>query len=130
VQAVIRPTAALKIVPAYRVDHIDGHFLNVASATRAPINDYGLVKQPKLSVSYDLAQDVVAYANWGRTFQIGSGNGAYRTQARDLAPSTGPSAATRSATWAPRSAAGGMRNWHGRPARTGVSAPRTPVRKR
>lgn len=87
VQAVVRPTTALKIVPAYRIDHIDGHFLNAASATRAPINDYGLVKQPKLSVSYDLAQDVVAYANWGRTFQIGSGNGAYRTQARSLAPS-------------------------------------------
>ena len=86
-QAVIRPTAALKIVPAYRVEHIDGDFVNRATSLRAPINDYGLVRQPKLSVSYDLAPQAVAYANWGRTFQIGSGNGAYRTQADDLSPS-------------------------------------------
>ena len=87
VQAVIRPTPALKIVPAYRVDHIEGDFHNVDANTRAPVYDYGLIKQPKLSVSYDLASTTVAYANWGRTFQIGSGNGAYRTQAGNLLPS-------------------------------------------
>ncbi len=87
VQAVIRPTQALKIVPAYRVDHIEGDFHNVATTSHAPVYDYGLIKQPKLSVSYDLASTTVAYANWGRTFQIGSGNGAYRTQAGNLSPS-------------------------------------------
>ena len=87
VQAVIRPMGALKIVPAYRVDRIYGDFHNVAAATRAPIYDYGLIKQPKLSVSYDLSPATVAYANWGRTFQIGSGNGAYRMQSTQLAPS-------------------------------------------
>ncbi len=87
VQAVIRPMSALKIVPAYRVDRLDGDFHDVATATRAPIYDYGLIKQPKLSVSYDLSPATVVYANWGRTFQIGSGNGAYRTQSTQLAPS-------------------------------------------
>lgn len=87
VQAVIRPLAALKIVPAYRVDRIHGSLLDVATGTRAPANDYGLIRQPKLSASYDLNATTVAYANWGRTFQIGSGDGAYRRQARDLAPS-------------------------------------------
>ena len=87
VQAVIRPLARLKIVPAYRVDHIAGALHDMAAMTRAPVNDYGLIRQPKFSVSYDLAEAVVAYANWGRTFQIGSGNGAYRTQRNDLSPS-------------------------------------------
>lgn len=87
VQAVIRPMDALKIVPAYRVDRMYGDFHNGATGLRAPVYDYGLIKQPKLSVSYDLSPTTVAYANWGRTFQIGSGNGAYRTQLNDLAPS-------------------------------------------
>lgn len=87
VQAVIRPVQALKIVPAYRVDRIQGGLLDATTGMRAPVNDYGLIRQPKLSASYDLSTTTVAYANWGRTFQIGSGNGAYRTQARNLAPS-------------------------------------------
>ncbi|WP_236512311.1 TonB-dependent receptor [Stenotrophomonas sp. PA-6-5C] len=87
VQAVIRPIDALKIVPAYRVDRIYGDFLNVAAATRAPVYGYGLIKQPKLSASYDLGATTIAYANWGRTFQIGSGNGAYRAQSGNLSPS-------------------------------------------
>ncbi len=87
IQAVIRPFDALKIVPAYRVDRIYGDFHNVAAGTRAPVYDYGLIRQPKLSVSYDLGSRTVAYANWGRTFQIGSGNGAYRTQPGNLSPS-------------------------------------------
>jgi iron complex outermembrane recepter protein len=87
VQAVIRPIDALKIVPAYRVDRIYGDFLNVAAATRAPVYGYGLIKQPKLSASYELGATTIAYANWGRTFQIGSGNGAYRAQSGNLSPS-------------------------------------------
>lgn len=87
VQAVIRPVARLKLVPAYRVDRIYGDFSDLAAAARAPVHDYGLIRQPKFSASYTLSDAVVAYANWGRTFQIGSGNGAYRTQPGTLAPS-------------------------------------------
>lgn len=87
VQAVIRPTPALKIVPAYRVDRLYGDFHDAVTNTSAPIHDYGLIKQPKLSLSYDLGRNTVAYANWGRTFQVGSGNGAYLTQAGNLSPS-------------------------------------------
>lgn len=86
-QAVIRPIPALKLVPAYRIDRVYGDFADKATGATAPVYDYGLIRQPKLSVSYDLADGLVGYANWGRTFQIGSGNGAYRLQARDLAPS-------------------------------------------
>lgn len=87
VQAVIRPIDRLKLVPAYRVDRIYGDFTDMSSGSTAPVYHYGLIKQPKFSASYSITDAVVAYANWGRTFQIGSGNGAYRTQAQDLAPS-------------------------------------------
>ncbi|MEN4904644.1 TonB-dependent receptor [Luteimonas sp. TWI1437] len=87
VQAVIRPIDRLKLVPAYRVDRIYGDFTNVVADTTAPVYDYGLIKQPKFSASYAISAAVVGYANWGRTFQIGSGNAAYRTQTGNLAPS-------------------------------------------
>jgi iron complex outermembrane receptor protein len=86
-QAVIHPTERLKIVPAYRVDRVYGDFSNVASGLHYPVYGYGTIKQPKLSASYSVSEDVTAYANWGRTFQIGAGNGAYRTSSNDLAPS-------------------------------------------
>lgn len=87
VQAVIRPTPALQIVPALRVDRIGGHFSDRVAGTSAPVHDYGLIRQPKLSVAYTLHPAASVYANWGRSFQIGNGIDAYRTQARTLAPS-------------------------------------------
>ncbi|MGU3391460.1 TonB-dependent receptor [Sphingomonas sp. M1A8_2b] len=88
-QAVIEPTAWLKITPAWRVDRVDGHFANRLAGTTAPINDYGTISQPKLSVAITPVGDVTLYANYGRTFQIGAGSGAYMVPPRtvDVAPS-------------------------------------------
>jgi len=87
VQAVIRPVEALKIVPAFRVDHVGGQFTDRLGRTTSPVHDYGLIQQPKISVAYALNPQASLYANWGRTFQIGTGIDAYRTQARNLQPS-------------------------------------------
>lgn len=87
VQAVIRPIESLKIIPAFRVDKVDGDFTDRLTGRRSPAYDYGLIQQPKISVVYTLLPQASVYANWGRTFQIGSGIDAYRTQARNLAPS-------------------------------------------
>jgi len=87
VQAVIRPIAALKIIPALRVDRVSGSFTNRLSGIVSPVNDYGLIKQPKLSAVYAFNPEFSVYGNWGRTFQIGTGINAYRTQARNLEPS-------------------------------------------
>ncbi|WP_353367141.1 TonB-dependent receptor [Acidovorax sp. FG27] len=86
-QAVIRPVAALRIVPALRVDRISGSFDNLQAGTTAPVHDYGTIRQPKISVAYAVRDDLSVYGNWGRTFQIGAGIDAYRTQARNLSPS-------------------------------------------
>ncbi|WP_442867351.1 TonB-dependent receptor [Acidovorax sp. GBBC 1281] len=86
-QAVVRPVAALKIVPALRVDRISGHFSDGLAGISAPVHDYGTIRQPKLSVAYALTPDTSVYGNWGRTFQIGTGIDAYRTQSRNLDPS-------------------------------------------
>ncbi len=89
VQAEIKPFESLKIVPAYRVDKIQGDFTNEMTGTDYDINDYGLIKQPKLSIVYSPWAVTSVYANWGRTFQVGTGAAAYKIPPRttDLEPS-------------------------------------------
>ncbi|WP_437884060.1 TonB-dependent receptor [Pseudomonas sp. LRF_L74] len=89
VQAVVEPTDTLKIIPAYRVDKVYGDYTNELTGEHAGVNDYGLIRQPKLSVVYSPWAQASLYANWGRTFQIGVGSAAYRlaTQSDDLKPS-------------------------------------------
>ncbi|MWK58608.1 TonB-dependent receptor [Pseudomonas otitidis] len=80
VQAVIQPTERLKIIPAYRLDRFSGE-TELPGGIKADLQDYGWIRQPKLSVVYSLTPDLNVYANWGRTFQIltGSREPAYLT---------------------------------------------------
>ncbi|MFA7822616.1 TonB-dependent receptor [Aeromonas dhakensis] len=89
VQAVIEPWESLKLIPAYRVDRIEGDYRNELTGERATVNDYGSIRQPKFSLVYSPWKEASFYANWGRTFQVGVGSGAYKLagQADDLKPS-------------------------------------------
>lgn len=89
VQAVIKPVPTLKLVPGYRIDRIGGHFDDQRNGTEAGINDYGTIRQPKLSVVWSPTEAFSAYANWGRTFQVGIGAASYKIPPRtaDLQPS-------------------------------------------
>lgn len=89
VQAVVQPVQTLKIIPALRVERISGHFTDALTHASAATHDYGTITQPKISVAYALRSDTSIYANWGRTFQIGTGIDSYRTatQTRNLEPS-------------------------------------------
>ncbi|WP_371324446.1 TonB-dependent receptor [Dechloromonas sp. ZY10] len=88
VQAVIRPTERFKIIPALRVDSVSGHYVNRLSGVNYDMNDYGLIKQPKLSALYSLTPAFSLYGNAGRSFQVGAGTGAYRQSAlADQTPS-------------------------------------------
>ncbi|MBJ9975233.1 TonB-dependent receptor [Pseudomonas sp. S75] len=73
VQAVIQPTEALKIIPAMRVDKFSGN-TELLGGAKASLQDYGWIRQPKLSVIYSLTPEIDLYANWGRTFQILTGS--------------------------------------------------------
>ncbi|WP_338759998.1 TonB-dependent receptor [Massilia sp. METH4] len=75
VQAIIRPTATVKIVPGWRADKFSGHSSLMAGGA-APLQDYGWIEQPKLSMVYNPSAAVSLYANWGRTFQVLTGSGA------------------------------------------------------
>ena len=88
-QLVLEPAPWLKLTPAWRFDRVGGHFRNGLNNTRAPINDYGTISQPKFSVAVTPAEGVTLYGNWGRTYQIGLASGAYLIPPRtvDLAPS-------------------------------------------
>ena len=89
VQAVFEPAPWLRITPAYRIDWVGGNFSNRLNGTSAPINDYGSIDQPKLSIAVLPTRGLTIYGNWGKTFQIGLGSGAYLIppRATDLAPS-------------------------------------------
>lgn len=89
VQSVIEPTAWLTLTPAWRIDWVDGQFLNRLTGVAAPINDYGAIQQPKFSVAVRPAPGVTVYGNWGKSFQVGVGSGAYLIAPRitDLDPS-------------------------------------------
>ncbi len=88
-QVILQPTAWLKITPAYRIDWVGGNFTNRLNNTTAPINDYGSIDQPKLSVALTPLDGLTLYGNYGKTYQIGLGSGAYLIAPRliDLAPS-------------------------------------------
>ena len=87
VQAVWQASERLRIVPAYRVDQVGGQLHDRLGGASYSTYGYGLIKQPKLSLAYAFDPRLTGYANWGRTFQIGSGDGAYRTTTHDLGPS-------------------------------------------
>ena len=90
VQAIYQPIDALKIVPAYRVDRFDGD-TRLPGGITGPLQRYGTIDQPKLSVVYAFNDSTNVYANWGRTFQVltGSTAPAYLTPGQEaMNPST------------------------------------------
>jgi iron complex outermembrane receptor protein len=89
VQAVIKPHPAWTVLPGWRVDRFSGRLVDGLKGQTFPANDYGNIRQPKLSVVYAPAKAHSLYANWGRTFQIGVGAASYLMPPRttDLAPS-------------------------------------------
>ncbi len=90
VQAIVQATDALKIVPGYRIDRFSGATL-LPGGVRGPLQDYGSIGQPKLSLVYALGEATNVYANWGRTFQVltGSTPPAYATPGQAaMRPST------------------------------------------
>jgi iron complex outermembrane receptor protein len=88
VQAIYKPFADLTITPALRVDKLTGSYTNLLNGRVYGINDYGLIRQPKLSAVYRIDDAYSVYGNFGRTFQIGIGTATYKVnQNSDLSPS-------------------------------------------
>lgn len=85
----LAPTRWLTISPAWRLDWVGGTFHNRLAGTSAPINAYGTISQPKLQVAITPVDQVTLYGNYGKSFQIGTGSGAYLIPPRttNLAPS-------------------------------------------
>ncbi|WP_294288238.1 TonB-dependent receptor [uncultured Sphingomonas sp.] len=77
VQAIVMPVRWLTVTPAWRIDRVGGRYTNRLNGIGYPINDYGTISQPKLSVALTPAAGITAYGNFGRTFQIGAGSGTF-----------------------------------------------------
>lgn len=78
VQAVISPHKQWTILPAYRIDRVGGQLLDVRTGLGYPVNDFGLIRQPKLSVVFAPDAQHSLYANGGRSFQVGVGAASFR----------------------------------------------------
>lgn len=89
VQAVIKPSAQWTLLPAWRVDQFSGQMVNRLNGQTYPVNDYGVIQQPKFSLAFAPQAGQSVYANWGRSFQIGLGAASYLVPPRttDLTPS-------------------------------------------
>lgn len=91
IQAVIKPTRWLKITPGYRADRIDGDFYNnspTATIRNNPINNYGVISQPKIGMVITPIDGYSLYGNWGRSFQVGLGSATFKSPtAPNMAPS-------------------------------------------
>ncbi len=88
VQASVKPTSWLKLVPALRVDTINGDFTDKLTNATQQINDYDAIWQPKFSAVLSPIDGYSLYGNWGRTYQVGVGAGAYYSNgAPQLEPS-------------------------------------------
>ena len=87
--ALVQPTPALRLVPGWRLDRVAGHFTNRLTGVESPVNDYGTISQPKMSLLWQIQPQLALHANWGRTFQIGTEAAAYKIPPRqaDLKPS-------------------------------------------
>jgi len=77
IQTDMKPVENLRITTGLRVDTFDGNLEDKLKGVSKDINDYGAIWQPKISAVYTVAENYNFYANWGRTFQIASGAGAF-----------------------------------------------------
>lgn len=82
IQANGKPTENLRITAGLRVDKFYGSLSDKLKNVKKDINDYGAIWQPKISAVYTLAEDYNLYGNWGRTFQIASGAGAFTAEGK------------------------------------------------
>ncbi|MGE0483953.1 MAG: TonB-dependent receptor [Gammaproteobacteria bacterium] len=82
-QTVIKPFDWLKLVPGFRVDRYDGAFTNLLDGSRADINDYGTIWQPKFAGVLSVIDGYDLYGNWGRSAQIGLAAGTYKIPPRN-----------------------------------------------
>jgi iron complex outermembrane recepter protein len=77
VMADARPISRLRVNAGLRADRIGGDFQNVLSGAQLPIIKYGTIWQPKLGALVAVVEGVNLYGNYGRSFQVGVGSGAY-----------------------------------------------------
>lgn len=72
-------TSRLRLTAALRGDTFDGDFSNLLTSAELPMLDFGFIAQPKVGAVYQIADALSAYANFGRSFQIGTGPAGYGT---------------------------------------------------
>lgn len=78
-QASLQPIRPFKLVAALRADTLWGKLKDRLADQHYDLNDFGVIWQPKLSAAWTFFKGQRLYANYGRTFQVNTGIGAYAT---------------------------------------------------
>ena len=77
VMADTRPVSWLRVNGGVRADRVGGGFADGLSRAQLPAIDYGTIWQPRVGATAIVREGVTLYANYGRSFQVGVGSGAY-----------------------------------------------------
>ena len=101
VMADARPLSRLRVNAGLRADRVGGDFLNVLTGAKLPIVKYGTIWQPKIGALVAVVDGVNLYGNYGRSFQVGVGSGAFGLAPLDPSHNDGWEAGVR-ATPSPR----------------------------
>lgn len=78
-QTSIKPIPSLRIVGAVRADYLWGTLTDELKQREFAMSDFGVIWQPKLSAAWTFYEGQRLYANYGRTYQVGTQTGAYKT---------------------------------------------------
>jgi iron complex outermembrane receptor protein len=88
VQASIKPARSLKLVAAIRGDYLWGTLEDKVKNEKHGMRDFGVIWQPKVGAAWSFYEGQRLYANYGRTYQVGTQAAAYESASgKKLEPS-------------------------------------------
>ncbi|MFY9271361.1 MAG: TonB-dependent receptor [Candidatus Manganitrophaceae bacterium] len=80
-QADGKPAGWLRLTGGLRWDRVGGSFTDALTGTDRESHDYGNIWQPKIGIVVTPVSGYNLYGNWGRSFQVGAGAGAFKVSA-------------------------------------------------
>jgi iron complex outermembrane recepter protein len=72
-----RPVSWLRLSGGVRADRVGGDFSDRLTGAKLPAIEYGTIWQPRVGATAIVREGVTLYANYGCSFQVGVGAGAY-----------------------------------------------------
>lgn len=78
-----KPAGWLRLTGGLRWDRVGGDFTDELTGSGREVHDYGNIWQPKIGAVVTHVSGYNFYGNWGRSFQVGPGSGAFKASAAE-----------------------------------------------